>query len=51
MNKDHIKTLTDEMQYDAANHGLDAKALRARLRYYRRKIIDAVKLIREGNND
>jgi len=30
--------LTDEMQFDANNPALEAKALRARLRYYRSKI-------------
>ena len=36
-------TLMAEMAHDAANHGLDGRALRARLRFYRRQIIDVVK--------
>ena len=33
-----LYALTDEMQFDANDPALDAKALRARLRYYRSKI-------------
>ena len=33
-----IYALTDEMGFDANNHALDAKALRARLRHFRSKI-------------
>jgi hypothetical protein len=33
-----LYALTDEMGFDANNHALDAKALRARLRHYRSKI-------------
>ena len=43
MKYEKIKILTDEMQYDADNHGLETKALRARLRYYRRQILNAIK--------
>lgn len=33
-----LYALTDEMGFDANNHALDAKALRARLRHYRSNI-------------
>ena len=48
MNQERLKAITDEMQHDAANRGLGETELRARLRYYRRQIIDATK--NEGSN-
>jgi|LauGreDrversion4_2_1035121.scaffolds.fasta_scaffold243953_2 hypothetical protein len=47
MNQQRLKAVLEEMKHDAANHGLGAKEFRARLRYYRRQIIDATK---EGSN-
>ena len=46
-NQQRLKIILEEMQHDAANRGLGETELRARLRYYRRQIIDANK---EGTN-
>ena len=46
-NQQRLKIIFEEMQHDAANRGLGETELRARLRYYRRQIIDANK---EGTN-
>ena len=38
-----IKALLDEMDHDAKDPALGAKELRARLRYYRRQFIEALR--------
>lgn len=41
--RQRFDSIMNEMDHDAKNKGLDEKALRARLRFYRRQIIDVVK--------